>query len=131
MFVLDRIYVLDRIVTQAFSIRNLGNTIPLCALYVLTVPFLYTLLYYIVSAQRRAYKTITSGATGSTAMTLERAAKLKQLGFEWEAVNPNNVSWETRYNELIAFVVGSALFCTIARISSYCEMSCLGWYPYI
>lgn len=38
-------------------------------------------------------------------MTLERATKLKKLGFEWEAINPNNVPWETRYNELLAFVV--------------------------
>ena len=38
-------------------------------------------------------------------MTLERATKLKQLGFEWEAMNPNNVSWDTRYAELKAFVV--------------------------
>lgn len=38
-------------------------------------------------------------------MTLERATKLKHLGFEWEAMNPNNVTWETRYSELVAFVV--------------------------
>jgi len=44
-----------------------------------------------VSAQRRAYKNITSGAVGSAAMTLERATKLKHLHFEWEAMNPNNV----------------------------------------
>ncbi|CAB9508531.1 helicase [Seminavis robusta] len=57
-----------------------------------------------VSAQRRAYKTITEGGTGSSAMTLERANKLKELDFEWEAINPNNVPWETRYKELCAFV---------------------------
>ena len=58
----------------------------------------------LVSAQRRAYKTITEGGTGS-AMTQERANKLKELGFQWEALNPNNVPWEVRYSELCAFVV--------------------------
>ena len=38
-------------------------------------------------------------------MTLERATRLKQIGFEWEAINPNNVPWEKRYSELLAFVV--------------------------
>jgi hypothetical protein len=40
-------------------------------------------------------------------MTLERAKKLKGLGFEWEATNPNNVPWEARYQELLDFVVSS------------------------
>jgi len=67
---------------------------------------------YQVSAQRRAYRTITSGGTGSAAMTLERASRLKLVAFEWEASNPNSVSWDVRYNELLAFVVSivKALF---------------------
>ena len=66
-----------------------------------------------VSAQRRAFKTITTGASGTSAMTLERATKLNKLGFEWEAVNPNNVPWETRYGELLEFVVSSNLLSSL------------------
>jgi hypothetical protein len=60
-----------------------------------------------VSAQRRAYKVMQSGSSGSAAMTSDRATKLQELGFEWEALNPNNVPWDVRYEELLAFVVSS------------------------
>ena len=64
---------------------------------------------FVVSAQRRQYKIVTSGQTGSTSMTLERAKKLVDIGFEWSTINPNHVTWETRFEELRQFVVSSRL----------------------
>lgn len=37
-------------------------------------------------------------------MTMERAQKLQRLGFHWRGSNPHNVPWETRYEELLAFM---------------------------
>ena len=37
---------------------------------------------FIVSAQRRQYKIVTSGGNESAAMTPERAMKLREIGFE-------------------------------------------------
>jgi hypothetical protein len=48
---------------------------------------------------------LTSGNSGSSAMTLDRATRLRQLGFEWEAHNPNSVPWDVRFGELLEFVV--------------------------
>jgi hypothetical protein len=41
----------------------------------------------------------------SSALTLQRAQKLLNLGFEWSAKDPRMVPWETRYNQLNDFVV--------------------------
>lgn len=66
--------------------------------------------YLPVSAQRRQYKIVTSGQSGSTAMTLDRAKKLADIGFEWSTINPNHVTWETRFEELKEFVVRRCSF---------------------
>ena len=36
-------------------------------------------------------------------MTMERAKKLVDIGFEWSTINPKHVTWETRYQELKQF----------------------------
>jgi hypothetical protein len=59
------------------------------------------------SAQRRQYKIVTEGQSGSTAMTVERVRKLISIGFEWSTTNPKHVSWETRYEELKYFYVSA------------------------
>lgn len=71
-------------------------------------PYLVPLSFcclFTVSAQRRQYKIVTSGGNGSTAMTVERAKKLVDIGFEWSTINPKHVTWETRYEELKQFQV--------------------------
>ncbi|CAB9511185.1 helicase [Seminavis robusta] len=56
-----------------------------------------------VSAQRRHYKILTSGKKESTPMTLERAQKLIDLGFDWSTTDPRHVSWEDRFEQLKNF----------------------------
>lgn len=57
-----------------------------------------------VSTQRRQYRVLTSGGSTSSALTVQRAQKLMNLGFEWSAKDPRMVPWETRYNQLKDFV---------------------------
>lgn len=57
-----------------------------------------------VSTQRRQYRVLTSGGSTSSALTVQRAQKLMNLGFEWSAKDPRMVPWETRFNQLKEFV---------------------------
>jgi hypothetical protein len=66
----------------------------------------------IVSTQRRQYKILTSGGSESTPMTPERASRLMSIGFEWATKDPRHVPWETRYTELIRFVVRPDPLCS-------------------
>lgn len=56
-----------------------------------------------VSTQRRQYRVLTSGGSTSSALTVQRAQKLVNLGFEWSAKDPRMVPWETRYGQLQDF----------------------------
>lgn len=56
-----------------------------------------------VSAQRRHYKILTSGKKESTPMTLERAQKLIDIGFDWSTSDPRHVSWDERFEQLRQF----------------------------
>ena len=38
-------------------------------------------------------------------MTMERAQKLIDLGFDWSTTDPRHVSWEDRYEQLKEFYV--------------------------
>lgn len=41
-------------------------------------------------------------------MTMERAQKLIDLGFDWSTTDPRHVSWEDRYEQLKDFNVSTA-----------------------
>lgn len=43
-------------------------------------------------------------------MTLERAQKLVNIGFDWSASDPRHVSWEERFEQLQKFKVKSSIF---------------------
>jgi hypothetical protein len=38
-------------------------------------------------------------------MSLERVDRLVEIGFQWAIKDPRYVPWETRYDELVAFIV--------------------------
>jgi hypothetical protein len=38
-------------------------------------------------------------------MSLERVERLVAIGFQWVIKDPRYVPWETRYDELLAFIV--------------------------
>jgi hypothetical protein len=38
-------------------------------------------------------------------MSLERVGRLVEIGFQWAIKDPRYVPWETRYDELVAFIV--------------------------
>jgi hypothetical protein len=40
-------------------------------------------------------------------MTLERVDRLVEIGFQWAIKGPRFVPWETRYDELVAFIVSA------------------------
>ena len=42
-------------------------------------------------------------------MTMERAQKLIDLGFDWSTTDPRHVSWEDRYEQLKDFNVSAAV----------------------
>ena len=56
-----------------------------------------------VSAQRRHYKILTNEMEGTTPMTMKRAKKLVEIGFEWTSYDPRHVSWEERFKQLCDF----------------------------
>ena len=64
-----------------------------------------------VSTQRRQYKLLMSGSGTPTSMTLDRARRLEELGFQWSTTDPRHVPWEQRYDELREFVVSYKLVC--------------------
>ena len=67
-------------------------------------------MHNVVSTQRRQYRVLTSGGGSSSALTVERAQKLVNLGFEWSAKDPRMVPWETRFRQLQDFAVSIATF---------------------
>jgi hypothetical protein len=40
-------------------------------------------------------------------MFRERVDRLVEIGFQWAIKDPRYVPWETRYDELVAFVVSA------------------------
>jgi hypothetical protein len=38
-------------------------------------------------------------------MSQERVSRLVEIGFQWAIKDPRYVPWETRYDELVAFIV--------------------------
>ena len=59
-----------------------------------------------VSAQRKNFKLLEANSAKSTPLTLERAQRLMDAGFEWTAKNPRHLMWEVRFAELKDFKVG-------------------------
>ena len=43
-------------------------------------------------------------------MTLERAQKLIDIGFDWSTSDPRHVSWDERFQQLREFKVRNPLF---------------------
>uniref|UniRef100_A0A7S1VGB4 Helicase-associated domain-containing protein n=1 Tax=Grammatophora oceanica TaxID=210454 RepID=A0A7S1VGB4_9STRA len=56
-----------------------------------------------VSTQRRNYKSIQTEKAQSSTMIRNRIRRLESIGFVWKATNPRHVSWEHRFQELVAF----------------------------
>ncbi|CAB9502456.1 helicase [Seminavis robusta] len=56
-----------------------------------------------VSAQRKNYKLLESNSGKTTPMTMQRAQRLMDVGFEWTAKNPRHLMWEVRFAELRDF----------------------------
>lgn len=56
-----------------------------------------------VSGQRKNYKLLQAGSGKTTPMTMERARRLMDVGFEWTAKNPRHLMWEVRFAELKDF----------------------------
>lgn len=60
----------------------------------------------LVSAQRKNYKLLEANSAKSTPLSMERAQRLLDVGFEWTAKNPRHLMWEVRFAELKDFKVG-------------------------
>lgn len=56
-----------------------------------------------VSGQRKNYKLLQAGSGKTTPMTMDRARRLMDVGFEWTAKNPRHLMWEVRFAELKDF----------------------------
>lgn len=71
-------------------------------------PIVVLFLGLAVSTQRRQYRLLSTMGddTDAVPLSLERAKKLEDIGFEWSAVPSSHKSWDGRYEELCDFVVG-------------------------